>query len=302
MGIRVLIKKKRGSEGRVLGSANLKWENRFYVDAYLLGSQGASLNKLAKAIKVDPHTVSRWFIKRPSFREAYERGKEWRVKSMNPESEDFIEFVYGRLPPKLRRWWKKIQQWELTDTDGTNFKARNLIMKMTKQQRQHLFIHALVNSSFNVSNALKSAHLTYDMYRRWVERDKDFIKMLNEIHVHKRNFVSGSLFRLIGNGSEAATIFAARNLLKDEGFADTKNVEVSGRIDHAHYNMVEILKHVSPEAKKEFLRAIRKQEQGQLEDVDKPNITITRITQRMGIDDEEDTTAEVVEAQEVDGD
>lgn len=256
-----------------------KFRPKMYVTIYQLARQGLSLTGIAGGIGVDKRTLRSWIESRPAVKDAIERGRDGSL--VRGTGETFIDYVYNRLPPKLQKIWDKLSQWELEDNGSKKIEA--LLAQQGKRTRQHLFIHSMVASNFNPSEACRRAGISRETYEKWAADDPPFAKMLDELAWHRKNFVEGSLMDLVGRRSEAATIYANRTVNRDRGYDPKSQVEISGGLMNGHLDMNAVLDRLSVEAKREVLGAIRTLNKQAVGDKT-PTVTVTRVVTNVGVE------------------
>lgn len=203
-----------------------KWEPLHVVRGYKLAKAGLSRAKIAEALGVDYRALQRWCQEsHPEMEEAIQMGRD----ESGGDAPTFKEYVYKNLSPELRPLWEELEKIE---TEGNPLeKLDRLFENSGKVARQHLFVHALVCSNFNPSEACRRVGIAKQVVDEWI-KDPHFAALINEVHYHKKNFCEAALFDLMRGGDSAATIFANKTLNRDRGYADrtTIDVNVSGQI------------------------------------------------------------------------
>jgi hypothetical protein len=257
-----------------------KFHPEMYVSIYQLAKQGLSIHAIAQGIGVDKRTLRAWRERRPAIADAIARGREGSLVRPG-QSETFIDFIFKRLPPKIKRIWDQLSAWEKETNCEKKIEA--LLAQQGKRVRQHLFIHALINSNWNASEACRRVCIAKVTYEKWAQEDTNFIELLDELKWHKKNWIEAGLLDMVGK-SEAATIFVNRTQNRDRGYEPKQIIEHNGSITHGHVDVMALLDKISVDAKREILAAIR-QENKSITDK-KPNVTVTKITTDIGTEDE----------------
>lgn len=196
-----------------------KFKLDYIFQAYDLAKSGASEKRIAETIGVTRQTFRKWRMRYKVLDKAIKYASR---SSGSGGTTTFTEYVYGLLPPYLQVLWRQINNLGKRP-DQTQIEA--LLYDQGKRARQHLFIHALVNSSFNVSEACRKVGVTWTAVNKWEKYDPDFRDLMKEIHLHKKNFFESALVRLIAQGDSAATIFANKTVNRDRGYSDKVQVE-----------------------------------------------------------------------------
>lgn len=218
------------------------------MDVYVHARAGEDNVSIAKLLKVDYNTFL-VFLKDEGVAYALQKGREKSVTS-------FEDYVYESLSPEMRELWEKIEVFD-GHRDG-----RELIEKLLENQgktvRQNLWLHAMIFTRFNASEACRLVNVSYPTIREWKLKDPAFKQLLDEVQWHMKNFFEGSLTQQVAAGNILAVLFANRTVNKDRGYDERVKLEVSGRIDHAHYHYVAVdrLK-LKMETRVELLEAMR---------------------------------------------
>lgn len=216
-----------------------QWDPRIYSLAFDHARRGYTKFRTAEELGVSMQKLKKWIGLDPALRAAYAEGKEVRLRDQLKAEKalstgpTFAAFVAGRLPHDLEPVWN-----EIYPEPGFGLLPEKVIENLFKDRgewaRKHLYVHALTQFSFNPTEACRRVNVTQKEVTRWAREDPDFGKILNEvIFAAKKDFVEGALFSLIGKGSEQATIFAAKTLLRDRGYSPEVTVKHQGGIVHA---------------------------------------------------------------------
>lgn len=206
-------------------SPYIRWTNRLLVDIFRLAQSGYSNHRIARAIGADFGTFKRWYKKRSSVRYALEQARAPKVMAT-----DFLQYVFNQLSPEMQEVWERIQRFELEPTGLGKIEA--MMERQGKSVRQHLFLHAMVAKSFNVSEACRAVSISLKTFNGWVRNDPDFCELMQEMDIHKKNFFEAALVDLVGRRDTSATIFANRTYNRDRGYGDKLQVEHTGSIEH----------------------------------------------------------------------
>lgn len=198
-----------------------KWSNKHYVTVYELARAGMTETQIADALGVSLATFTRWKAQKPALKDAWDRG----AKKRNPGDEfSFRDYVFQRLPPKLRDLWVEINAIEFESNDIARVEA--LLERHGKRVRQHLFVYALTSSNFNVSKSLRRLNIPRKTFESWVAEEPDFAELMDEIHWHKENFFENALIGRVVAGDTPAIIHAAKTQLRGRGYNDRVDVNV----------------------------------------------------------------------------
>lgn len=200
-------------------TAIAKWRDEVVLDAYDLARAGLSDAKIAEAIQVTQATFNKWKTHYPVFAAALERGRKPSVSG--PKA--FQDYLYGRLPKELRKVWKKIMRCEKDPSLTERVEA--MLKNTGKVGRQHLFLYALFDSKFNLSEACKKIRISKATLDHWVTLDPEFGELLDEVNWHKGNFFESKFLELVGNGHPGAVMMAQKTFNADRGYGTKKTVK-----------------------------------------------------------------------------
>lgn len=207
----------------------IKFNNTMYVTAYTYARDGMSDEQIGPALGVSAPTLRRWVADDPALEDALRRGREV-VEGMAQQT--FPEYVYKHLSPHLRTLWDKIN--ECAELENGVERVEALLRNGGKNARQHLFIHALAQSCFNVSASMHKLNVTRKMFDNWVTHDPGFAELIDEIHFHKQNFFETAFIGRVAAGDTPAILHAVKTQLRDRGYGEKLEVEHSGTIKHTH--------------------------------------------------------------------
>ncbi len=235
------------------GTIPVKWSDNFYLRCYQLAKQGLKLTKMAQVLKISPEKLRRWTQEKPALLEAINKGfsESKKAEGTSLERKTFTDYVYMRLPPEIKPIWDRIV--DIDKEDNFEKRVEMLLANHGKSVRQHLFVHALAGSNFNVTEACRRIGIGRSMFDSWVRTDPDFVEIMNQLHVAKKDFIENALMGLVGQGDTTAVIFASKTLNADRGYGTKSTVEHLGSIGHAIVD-VNTLK---PELQLAVLNAIR---------------------------------------------
>jgi transposase len=233
------------------------WKDENYILAYELAKSGMSEIKMAQALGVSTVTLRKWKDTKPALRFAIEKASSNGGSENMSTVQDFHEYIYQKLPSHLAKIWDEIQAVE--HEDNSILKIEAMLKGAGKRGRQHLFLHALVTSNFNVSRACSMMNMSRKTFENWVTNEPEFGELMQEIDFHKKNFFEAALIGLVAGGDSSATIFVNKTINRDRGYNDKIELDVRGSVQHehlhAHIPMDEL--NLSLDVKREILKAIR---------------------------------------------
>lgn len=242
----------------------MKWKEDLLIDIWEMAKRGDSLNAIAAKLGVSSTTFDYWRETKPCVVNTLNRARKCGPGKgrQDEQTETFLEYVYKQLPQHLQDVWVELHSLEIQPNGLRRIEA--LLKEQGKQTLQYLFLYALVDRNFNASEACSVLHLNYKTFLKWQREDPDFAAIIDEIHLHKKNFFDEYLVRLVKAGDSPAIIFANKTMNRDR-YPDKVSVEVEQTVTHK----VEVL-HIHQldlplEVKRLVLEAIRKQKQNTIE-------------------------------------
>ena len=202
-----------------------KFEPTMYVTAYELARDGLSDEQIALTLGVAGKTFRIWCSRRPALGDAVARGRHRR----DPGNElTFHQYIYDHLSPELRRLWGEINACEELENGVERIEA--LLGDHGIRARQHLFLYALTQSMFNVSQSLRKLGIPRKTYEHWCSGDPEFAELMDEIHWHKANYFESAFIGRVSAGDTAAILHAVKTKCRDRGYNDRVEVVHSGSI------------------------------------------------------------------------
>jgi hypothetical protein len=236
----VITKKKRKKSA---------WKDEFYWKVYELVKEGRSLGEISKIIGVHHQSLRTWAKENPTLKKCIREAREGKTEKELPTLKDYI---YKRLSPEALKLYEEIQALDQEDNGQRRIEA--LLADAGTKMRQHLFIHAIVSTSFNVSKAMTMLCMSKKMLDDWISNDPDFPKLVDEIEWHKGNFFEDHFIRLVRSGSEAAILHAQKTFNRSRGYGDRQTLEIEGNIRHQH-ELIDVNK-LPKELKRELLKSL----------------------------------------------
>ncbi len=242
-----------------------KWQNRYYVDIYILASKGYNDTQIAGALSIPLDTFKGWKKRKPTVKYALKEGKN---PSKNGAITNVLDFVYDRLPDTHKELYDEIMRAGDKKNEKNGYeRVRKLLENEGEDTRKMLFLYAIVNSNFNKSAAMKKVCVSTTVLSRWM-KDPEFTSLMDRIHDGMKDFYEGALVQACADGETQAIIFANRTKNKDRGYGDKLEMEHTGKITHEHTFQLDIAK-LSLKAQREVfsqMEAFEKQQE-QMEEV-----------------------------------
>jgi len=85
-------------------------------------------------------------------------------------------------------------------------------------------VKAMEKSLGIVKTACETVGIARSTHYEWLENDPQYKAEVNNLLELKRDFVESKLLKLVDNGDTAATIFAAKSLLKSRGYVERQEI------------------------------------------------------------------------------
>tara|TARA_A100000171_G_scaffold53079_1_gene76404 strand:- start:68185 stop:68991 length:807 start_codon:yes stop_codon:yes gene_type:complete len=189
-----------------------------YYDAWL---RSDDQKKVAAAMGVTVPNLIQFPKRHPEFRLAKKIADEKRGSAAS-----FSNYVLQSLSPEAKDTWDQIDFWR-EGLSGQE-QIREILSGKCKRVRQEIFVHALLNTSFNLSEACRLSCTPHTTLRTWQERDLEFRQMMEEIEWHKKNFFEGSLIALVEQQHPGATIHVNETINADRGYSKRLNIHHTG--------------------------------------------------------------------------
>jgi hypothetical protein len=237
------------------------WKDEYLFDAYELTRQGAGEKAISQILGVAFPTFISWEQKKPLFRMALRKGRKVYQSRVRCNRSEIADFVWNGLNNDMRVVWKKLSK-------AANARSPKKVMDAIlegkgKGFRQYLFIYAYVTGNYQITEACRRVGISLRTFYKWRDSDSDFAQLFGEVMEAKKDLCESHLWRLVKEGSEAATIFSVKSLCKDRGFAEKVSVDVnvSGEVSHNVLSFEKLQPYLSDGAKMEILEAVRKSKQ-----------------------------------------
>lgn len=212
-----------------------------YYDAWLREERSASV---ARALNVQQNNLDQWPLRHPEFALAKKLADERRDSSST-----FSGYVYKSLSADARKAWDQIQFW--MDYQSSAQKIDSILSPLHKRIRQELFVHALIHSGFDISEACRMVAISRATLEKWRQTDFGFRQLVEEIQLAKKDFFERQLVSLVEMGHPGAVIFVNRTVNADRGYGERLKIEPPSGIDIDRLDL-------DMETRKKILEAIRR--------------------------------------------
>ena len=202
-----------------------KYNDRVPVDAYILAKTGLSNMELARALNIHITNFNGWVQKHEALRYAIDLARKDTEKT-----EKYADYVYNHLSEDMRKLWDEIE-WNADQKNGHEL-TQTLLGRYPTRVRQQLWLHAMIATNFNASEACRIVNVPLGILQGWGERDPKFQQLVREMEWHKGNFFEKGLLKLAEEGHPLAVIFANRTYNAKRGYSDKLTIEHTGTINH----------------------------------------------------------------------
>lgn len=212
-----------------------RWKNELLILIYELTLEGKGRGKIAQALDTNVSTLRYWWETNPVLRWTVERAREMRLRRLgeaDAREDTFIEYCYGKLPEDLIPIWKKVVELS-KDQFSSQDAVDRLLIGQGKRVRQHIFVHALIQTNFQIVEACRMTGVTYMVWQDWQRTDRQFRKLVEQIHQWRKDWAEGMLNRLVAGGDTTATIYLNKIINKDRGYDPKVVVKHEGTILNA---------------------------------------------------------------------
>lgn len=221
---------------------------RFLLDFYDACLREDCLKKIAACMEMGPRNLRIKVEKSKALQLAKKLAEERRGSR-----DSLADYVYGHLSEDSKDVWNKLEFWQENEKGCTRQQIEAVFLGKKKQVRQEVFLHALVRSGFNCSEACHMVGITRFTLNAWRQEDA-FRRLVDEIQWHKKNFFEHALMDLVEQRHPGAVIFVNRTVNQDRGYGERVTVDHTG-LDREF--SVEDLD-LDLDTRKKILEAIRK--------------------------------------------
>lgn len=105
------------------------------------------------------------------------------------------------------------------------------IKKETEQQRttngKNLMVDAMQQALGIVTTASKIAGVSRSQHYEWINNDPEYMQRINDVAEMAKDFVESQLFAQIKEGSTTATIFYMKCKMRERGYIEKVDVDMS---------------------------------------------------------------------------
>jgi hypothetical protein len=194
--------------------------------AYAASLASSSDAELATILGVSEARVKEWKTGQPAFYRAVVAARS--ASSKDGSAGALAKHLGNALPKDLRELWDELE--------GDDMTAKEQVMYSLSTRgdydRQRLLVHALASTRFDLNRCCRMLDISKAQIDRWAKDDPRFVRLWQEVHFQKQNFVESALMQKIEEGSEKAIIHASQTLNRDRGYG--QSIEVKGTVQHLH--------------------------------------------------------------------
>jgi hypothetical protein len=95
-------------------------------------------------------------------------------------------------------------------------------------ERQSQFLKSYVATTFNITKACKATNIQRATFKLWIKKYPEFKESFEDAFETKKDFIEGKLLENINANDSACIIHASKTLLKDRGYGEKQEIELTG--------------------------------------------------------------------------
>lgn len=236
------------------------WDWRFLVRVYELAREGLSNKEISRRLGKPSHWIDNGLYKSDRYGGYLLDALEFGRAKCEELGETLGEFIFQQLGPDLQALWKEINKAGKLPNAYT--RTQELLEGKGERTHQHLFLYCLSTTNFDVNTSMRKCCVSQQTKQKWMQ-DGEFVRLMDTIHWHKKNFFESRLMDLVAQGDPASVLFVNRTINRDRGYNEKVVVEHQGTVNHQHLIDLEGLD-LSLEVRKAILDAIRERDQPKL--------------------------------------
>lgn len=195
--------------------------------AALAALTAANDKELAVALGISEERLRNWKGEHPAFYRAIVAARS-RGSEAKGAGGLIARHIGNSLPPDLKALWDELSGDGLTAQEAVKY---NLSTR-GDFDKQRLLIYALSVTRFDLNKCCRMLDISKAQLDDWAKNDPRFVKLWEEIHFQKQNFLESALMEKVADGDTKSIIFANQTLNRDRGYG--QKIEVTGRVDHVH--------------------------------------------------------------------
>lgn len=205
-----------------------KFRNDMYVKVYELAKSKMGIRQISDVLGISQGTFKNWLVQNPDFRDAYERGR--RPDSENGAKQEYINYVYNRLPDDLKVYWRKLKKYERCK-NGTKKVEMMFSQDGNDTIRKWMFVYAYTMNHFNILPACRICNVSPYMMAKW-KKDPNFQELLDHVYFMRLDFGEGKLMEKIAEGDPGCIQFFLKTIGRTRGYDPKVQIEYSGSVEH----------------------------------------------------------------------
>jgi hypothetical protein len=215
-----------------------KFNNTHYVKLYrLMCEQGMSLEKAAKCLGLSAPALNRQLLDDEALQDVLAHASQKKaLTKTGGDSNYFNKWVVGHLHTQhAQQAWEEIcVAWEETRKNRKSLGRRYsptgqlvaIVDPLSDADKKALFLHALYDTGYDISAALRMTHIPRYVMQSWMA-DPKFVSIVEELRNSRQDEVEGALMQLVREGDRGAVIFASKTINRGRGYGDKVQVEHS---------------------------------------------------------------------------
>ena len=195
--------------------------------AALAALTAANDKELSVSLGISEERLRLWKSENPAFYRAIIAARS-RGSDAGQSGSVIAKHIGTSLPPELKELWDTISGEDLSAKEAVMYN----IATRGDFDKQRLLIHALSVTRFDLNKCCRMLDISKAQLDEWAKSDPRFVRLWEEIHFQKKNFLESALMDKVAEGDTKSIIFANQTQNKDRGYG--QSVEVTGRVEHVH--------------------------------------------------------------------
>lgn len=219
--------------------------------AALAALTAANDKELSVALGISEERLRLWKSENPAFYRAIIAARS-RGSEAGQAGSVIAKHIGTSLSPELKELWDTISGEDLSAKEAVMYN----IATRGDFDKQRLLIHALSVTRFDLNKCCRMLDISKAQLDEWAKNDPRFVKLWEEIHFQKKNFLESALMEKVAEGDTKSIIFANQTQNKDRGYG--QSVEVTGRVEHVHAHIDVSKLDLDTETKSKILLACKR--------------------------------------------
>ena len=100
---------------------------------------------------------------------------------------------------------------------------------MVTSRRKKKLLQCLEKTLGIIASACRTANIARATFYNWMNTDEDFKTKVEDIIEKQKDVVESAILHKISEGDTAMIIFYAKTKMKDRGYSETQNINISAK-------------------------------------------------------------------------